>query len=69
MKEMLKQIDNLCDELHYLDKTITRVQEDTYNILIEKGIMDESEIYPNTLIAINRKKELRQELQTLLNKK
>ena len=55
-----ERINEIQYELNYLDKTITRPVEDLYTL---SGFMP----YLSTAQAINRKKELREELEELSN--
>lgn len=58
----------LLDALKECDKKITRKEEDIYNILLNKNIITEDEIYKDTLEVINNKKVIRAKLKEMYNK-
>ena len=58
----------LLDALKGYDEKITRQTEDIYNILLNKNIITEDEIYKDTLEVINNKKVIRTKLKEMHDK-
>lgn len=55
------------DELN-MTRLSDRVVEDLYNILLEKGIISEADIYPETKKLMDKRVQLRAELKEMADK-